>query len=172
MLAQDQHIHAITRTCTHTGICARMQTHRLRFRLLIHKVFSKAVIYPIGLSLNAFEWDQSNYNLQSLMVKRKDEKRKPSVNKADSAFMWLCFWKPLWTRGVCVLFCAELNRLYLQGLNIYLVCSFPTSHGISGILWNLRRCRRIVWVSKGIVRIHCIRWLSAKLGWKPDCSHF
>lgn len=101
VLAPDQHIHAITRA--HTGVCAWMQTHRLRFRLLIHKVFSKAVIYPIGLSLNAFEWDQSNYNLQCLMVKReKARKEKSQWNKADSAFMWLCFWKPLWTRGGCV----------------------------------------------------------------------
>ena len=72
--------------------------------------------------------------------REKTRKENSQWNKADSAFMWLCFWKPLWTRGVCVLFCAELNRQYLQGLNIYLACSFPTGHEISGILWNLERC--------------------------------
>lgn len=123
-------------------LSAWMQTQRLRFWLLIHKVFSKAVIYPIGLSLNAFEWDQSNYNLQRLMGKReKTRKENSQWNKAGSAFMWLCFWKPLWTRGVCVLFCSELNRQYLQGLDIYLICSFSTGHRISVILWNLGRCK-------------------------------
>lgn len=74
MLAQDQHIHAIRRARAQEYVheCKR----RLRFRLLIHKVFSKAVIYPIGLSLNAFEWDQSNYNLQRLMVKGKRQEKK------------------------------------------------------------------------------------------------
>ncbi len=70
MLAQNQFNPA------HMGTCARMQKHRLRFRLLIHKVFSKAVIHHIGLSLNVFEWDQSNYNLQFLLVKGKRWEKK------------------------------------------------------------------------------------------------
>lgn len=113
---------------------------RLRFWLLIHKVFSKAVIYPIGLSLNAFEWDQSNYNLKCLMVKGENKKKtasgiKQPVPSCGCAFENLC--EP---GGVCLLFCAELNWQYLQGLNIYLVCNF--SHW-SWDFWNSMEFREV-----------------------------
>lgn len=34
-----------------------------------------------------------------------------------------CAFENLWTRGVCVSFCGELNPQYLQGSDSYLVCS-------------------------------------------------
>lgn len=74
------------------------------------------------------------------MVNGKRREKETVSGIKHTAFMWLCFWKPLWTRGVCVLICAELDWQYLPGLNIYLACSFPTGHGITGILWNLGRC--------------------------------
>lgn len=79
--------HRATLSCNHKHI-------DWGFRLVIHKVFSKAIIYPIGLSLNAFEWDQSNYNLQCLMVKRENEEERKQWSKAGSAFMWSILWKP------------------------------------------------------------------------------
>lgn len=39
------------------------------------RLIHKAVIYPIALSLNVFEWDQRNYNLQCLMVKGKMKRK-------------------------------------------------------------------------------------------------
>lgn len=111
VLAPNQHVQATMHTCvcTQTGICAWMQKHRLRLRLLIHKVFSGAVIYAIALSLNTFEWDQSNHNSQCLMVKGcRREKKTVSGIKQTVPSCGCAFENPSGSEG-CVWVCVVLR---------------------------------------------------------------
>lgn len=96
----------ITPECTNRNISLKLT----EMRSLIHKMFSEAVISPAGLSLNSSEWDYTICDLQYTMVQKENSREKNRQWKiADSAFMWLCFWKVL-NQRVDVLFCwAELT---------------------------------------------------------------
>lgn len=125
ILAQHQHIHANTETRAWT------QTPRLRFGLLIHKVFSRAVICPIGLSLNVFEWDQTTVIVNASRYNGPNEKE----------YSW--FTPKLLSCGLLVIqmvlpLLFYRNPLYLSGCCIHLVSPFfSINHGIFEIVRNL-----------------------------------